>query len=1114
VIALAIVLAAAAVVAFVVLSDRRAGPGDGGAPAAGDPGADQLARELAAAYFADDDRGKAAAAIAPLVERPRPDADDLVSAAAIELRTANVDGARAYLDRARELAPDSPRVLYNLARLERWNGSYEGALPHLERVRQALPDDVPTLLMLGDTYENLDRPADARAIYEQVLSRGVDSNGSWHLTALYRSSLIARDAGDEPASERYRREFEELQGRGLAPPDGTQLDIGLLGGLPSPPPRGNEPSGTGRVGALASEATRSPLLAGSSGALVADVDNNGKLDVIGYGPAGIRAALLYPEPEGWEESELSDLSADGALAFDFGNDDDLDLLTWRGNEVELLVADAMETRSGYGWVAKPGAIAPLPGPVRGVTPVDYDHEGDLDLVLFGDFGVRLLRDDGAAGPTGSFTDATAEAGLEGAGAAAWCLIEDFDTDRDIDLLFGPRPFLASNLRSGRFEDVAAERLAGAGEWTVEPVAADLDGDGRPDLIRPLAAGGAELWINAPSGRLTRSGEPRAIPGAAGKPWAHDLDLDGALDVFWQVEGRLVGLLAPGLPAERPLELELPAGELQALADVEGDRAWDLVLLDGGGAALHVLRPENHGLRLGYRGSKDNRRGIGAVVELRSGPIYRRILWRGEAELVGVGQRAETDLVRVTWPNGVVQYDDRRELSDRAATGDTLGFLQSEGLAGSCPFLYTWNGATFEFVTDVLGITPLGLPMAPGVLVPPDHDEYVLVRGEQLRERDGWLELQLTEELREVTYLDHLRLDAVDHPEGSEIYPNERFTFPPFPEPHTHTVVAPLAPLSATDAEGREWAAELAAIDGTCAAPLVPVGPQFMGIAHPHYLELAFDPARVADAPRLRLLMTGWFWWSDASVNVALARDPRYAFVPPTLQVPDGEGGWRDAGPPVGFPAGKTKTMVIDLEGILPRADPRLRVSSTLRLYWDSIRLAVDGDGTELRVTSLEPASARLWERGFSEPDEPEDLRPETFDWERLERYPRWNPHPGLYTRLGEVLPLLAGIDDRFAIMASGDALHVRFDAASLPPLAPGWRRDYLVFLDGWAKDRDPNTLEALYVEPLPFHGMSGYPYGPDEAFPDTPEHRAWRREWNTRAAPTYLPLVAGGAAGP
>ena len=96
----------------------------------------------------------------------------------------------------------------------------------------------------------------------------------------------------------------------------------------------------------------------------------------------------------------------------------------------------------------------------------------------------------------------------------------------------------------------------------------------------------------------------------------------------------------------------------------------------------------------------------------------------------------------------------------------------------------------------------------------------------------------------------------------------------------------------------------------------------------------------------------------------------------------------------------------------------------------------------------------------------------------------------------------------FVIMASGDALGVRFDATALPPLPEGWRRDFLVFLDGWAKDRDPNTVEALYVEPLPFHGMSAYPYGEDERFPDDEAHRRWRREWNTRDAEPWIPFQA------
>jgi len=226
-------------------------------------------------------------------------------------------------------------------------------------------------------------------------------------------------------------------------------------------------------------------------------------------------------------------------------------------------------------------------------------------------------------------------------------------------------------------------------------------------------------------------------------------------------------------------------------------------------------------------------------------------------------------------------------------------------------------------------------------------------------------------------------------------------------------------------------------------------------------------------------------------------------------VPDGEGGWQDAGPPVGFPAGKTKSMVIDVTRMLQRDDPRLRIFSTLRLYWDSIRLATDGDDAPLTVTSLEPHSAQLWARGFSMPiaSDRADL-PERFDWDNISPNPRWNQHPGNYTRLGDVLPLLGQIDDQFIVMGSGDALHVRFDARDLPPPAEGMVRDYLVFMDGWAKDRDPNTIEALEVEPYPFHGMSGYPYGPDESFPDGPEHREWRRAWQTRPAREQIPPIA------
>jgi hypothetical protein len=400
-------------------------------------------------------------------------------------------------------------------------------------------------------------------------------------------------------------------------------------------------------------------------------------------------------------------------------------------------------------------------------------------------------------------------------------------------------------------------------------------------------------------------------------------------------------------------------------------------------------------------------------------------------------------------------------------------------------------------------------------VPPDHDEYVLVKGEQMKPHDGVLEMQITEELREVTYLDHAKVLVLDHPSGTEVFPNELFTFPPFPEAHVHTVKNALSPTHAIGSDGKDWTAQVASIDDHHATPFTPQPPQFAGLTQPWFLELTFDKDAVARAKKLRLFMTGWFFWSDASANMASARNPDTPFIPPIFQVPDGKGGWRDAGPPVGFPAGKTKTMVVDVTSILDKGDPRIRISTTLRLYWDALRLAVDDDDAPVTTHELACDSAKLWRRGFSAPLDPKvapgmstanDL-PERFDWNVIAKMPRWDQHPGKYTRYGECAELLHDVDDRFVILGAGDALTLKFDAHDLAPPAAGMRRDYFVYLDGWAKDRDPNTVDALEVEPLPFHAMSGYPYKPSEHFPDDPAHEKWRKEWNTRDAREWIEPV-------
>jgi hypothetical protein len=111
-----------------------------------------------------------------------------------------------------------------------------------------------------------------------------------------------------------------------------------------------------------------------------------------------------------------------------------------------------------------------------------------------------------------------------------------------------------------------------------------------------------------------------------------------------------------------------------------------------------------------------------------------------------------------------------------------------------------------------------------------------------------------------------------------------------------------------------------------------------------------------------------------------------------------------------------------------------------------------------------------------------------------------------------VRELLDQIDDRLVIMGSGDELRLSLDAASIPPLPTGWFRDFLLLVDGWAKDRDANTAYSQTVEPLPFHAMSRYPYPAPEAYPNDPADEAYRKEWNTRPALRLIRSLADAGA--
>jgi hypothetical protein len=276
----------------------------------------------------------------------------------------------------------------------------------------------------------------------------------------------------------------------------------------------------------------------------------------------------------------------------------------------------------------------------------------------------------------------------------------------------------------------------------------------------------------------------------------------------------------------------------------------------------------------------------------------------------------------------------------------------------------------------------------------------------------------------------------------------------------------------------------------------------------HHLDLDFGDA--APDGRAVLVLQGWVDWADGSTFRSAAQEDPRGLVLPSLQMRNAAGRWETVIEDMGMPAGKPKTIVVDVTGRFLSASRQMRIVTNMALYWDEIFLAEPVEPPPVKLHPLSPSSADLRFRGFSRPRiDPERKQPESFDYDHVMPSSMWNPIPGLYTRYGDVKPLLTDVDDSFVIAGSGDELRLRFPAGSLPPLPPNWRRDFLLLVDGWAKDGDFNTAYAQSVEPLPFHGMSRYPYPPSERYPDDTGHREYRDRYNTRPALRLLRPLAG-----
>lgn len=757
-----------------------------------------------------------------------------------------------------------------------------------------------------------------------------------------------------------------------------------------------------------------------------------------YDPPAARVEAAAPPEPTFMDTRLEgavDFSTAGMTLIDLNGSGQTDVLVWSSQGIRLYQR-GQQLASGIGLEKVTGVIDVAPG--------DFDNDGLMDLCVVTAAGPALYRNTG-----GKFVRDPARLPAGRFEKAVWL---DFDHDYDLDLvLLGTQPALVRN--------------QGTAGW------ADRTGDF--PFVNGVVTGAQKLRVD---------------------PDSKSFDLA----VFYRdrapvlYRDQLGGRYAVEAFQGKPLP---EAARTQVDADFDGDGRLDRARIDPDGS-VHLMLNQNTSARrwisVQLKGVRSLKLAQDALVEIKAGNLYRRQFYTGVPLLFDAGDHATIDAVRITWPNGLIQNEVKQ------ATNQAHAYEEAQRLSGSCPMIWTWNGREFQFITDVLGVAPLGASDGDGSYFPVDHDEYVQIPGAALSQKDGRYEVRVTEELSEVSYLDQIQLFAVDHPAGTEIFTNEKFKGPPYPEFRLFGVEHRIYPHAAHDDQGRDVLPRLIAKDQH-------YPDQFqrseIGVADLHTLELDFGAA--APSGKAILLLNGWVDWPDGSTFRRASQELADGLIVPYLQVQDAGGRWKTINKDMGMPAGKPKTIAVPVEFL--SASRKVRIVTDLCAYWDEIFLSegVSDPGVAPKLMPL--ASADLHFRGFSESRiDPQRKQPDTFFYGHVSPVSFWNPTPGLYTKFGPVDELLKDVDDRPVIMGSGDEVTLQFESKGLEAPRPGWTRDFLLKVDGWAKDRDPNTAFSSTVKPLPFHAMSRYPYPATEHYPRDTAHDDYQRTYNTRPASAQI----------
>jgi Flp pilus assembly protein TadD len=1051
-----------------------------------------------------------------------------------------LEPARAALEEASRQLPQDPYAWYNLGLVYKDSSEIEKGIIAFQHVAE-LTSEADGFYFVGYLQSQAQHYDQAIAAFQKALAAY-----PFHASAEFGLARAFQRKGDAAAAREHLARFQKLTTEHLGTPFGAGYgDQGRysLAELARSPAASAPPAikvSFKEQPIVAAPAAGSASLGASTGACFIDYDGDGKPDLflVSATPDGV-SRLLHNLGGGRfaDVTQATGISLKGSglgcAAGDFDNDGHTDLAVCLSDGVHLLRNNTGDKGDGkFVDVTQTVGIRRQQGCV-GVTFVDYDHDGDLDLY------VTNLPTAGASRETvahnvlwrnngnSTFTDVSEETALNFDATGAGVVTTDFNNDRAIDFVFTGGVAGASiylNPREGKFTpspaiDFKKENLPPA----VGVIAFDFDKDGWMDLAFTHAgAPGISLWRNVEGKRLERVTLPDLAWESGWGIAAIDYDNDGWLDLVAAGETpggtadlRLLRNLGTSGWADVTKEVGLDAVKLKqpraiAVADVAGDGNPDLVVTQLSGPPI-LLRAEGANqhawMSIDLKALNDNKSAIGTKVELYAGALYQKWEVAGASGylgqnapsiLAGLNAEKNAEVVRLLWPTGVPQ--DEINLASRKV--QNIAELDRRG--SSCPVLFSWNGREYEFIADMIGPGVVGHWVAPGERDVPDPDEYLKVSASSVHPRNGLLSFRFMEPMEETVYLDQVRLLAIDHPPTYDVYPNERFvSAPPFPE---FRVIATdtrdsHVPAGAWDDRGNDVLPLISKHDRKYATSFEAL--PFAGFAKLHYLELDLGPWD-SNKP-LRLILDGYTDYFTAT-SMYSADQAGIKVIGPYVEAQDAHGKWLRVVDDMGFPAGLARTMVTDLTGKLQPGTRRIRIVNNLKIYWDAIRIDQTADPKDVRVAEVPPAAAALEFLGYPREIRLTPASDTTYSYSQRSMTGPYARAAGNYTRYGDVRDLLQRSDDRFVVFSSGEGVKLDFDPRKLAALPAGWVRDYFFYADGFEKDLDFYAAHAFTVEPLPRHSPLSYPYPEGKDYPADSEHQQYQLDYNTRQRSNRLPL--------